>query len=207
MFLLAKSTATTTEDPTDTIPPDNADYLKKMQDAVTPLSSDVVFRKRVFTFNDEFLNLPVTVKYLMADPETLCDYFIQKAIKSASKSGGFPQRSTDTANQWGEFFTADQWWEDLDLLRQVFRLPDLQSLPFVVFIDGTNVTEFGRSLVPIYACSALDSFEERNADKKLIGFFPEAAIEAYINTKNTSSQAIVRRRFRSAFFNNFLGFR
>jgi hypothetical protein len=109
--------------------------------------------------------------------------------------------------QWGEFWSAEQWWTDLELLRDVFVLPDLQSLPLVVFIDGTSVTSFGRSLIPIYVCSAFDSFEERNRDKKLVGFFPAMAIEMHINTRNTSHQASVRRRFRAAFFNDFLGYK
>jgi len=59
------------------------------------LSSTLSFRKKSFTFADEYLSQPVLINYLMVDPKSVCDYFIEKAVKSSLiyTKGGFPVKS------------------------------------------------------------------------------------------------------------------
>jgi hypothetical protein len=57
-------------------------------------SSKLSFRKKSFTFADEYLSQPVLINYLMADPKSVCDYFIEKAVRSSLiHKGGFPVKS------------------------------------------------------------------------------------------------------------------
>jgi hypothetical protein len=58
------------------------------------LSSTLSFRKKSFTFADEYLSQPVLINYLMADPKSVCDYFIEKAVRSCLiNKEGFPVKS------------------------------------------------------------------------------------------------------------------
>jgi hypothetical protein len=133
------------------------------------------FVKRQISFSHEHCTT-FTYEVEHADIGSLINEIILDSFVDGQKGPCFPPddrpRFEDPNYRYQDLVDGEQWWADRELVRTIHGSKDVELLPLIFFCDGTAISNYGDTFVPMYVAAGIHGFRHRNKHKYLLGFFP-----------------------------------